>query len=293
MFQTILSNILKRYSLQDLSIRYGVNLPDPHVNAVLVKKANSQTAINGNYYELSNKNKFAKQSGEIASATLLNEDKAIVFKGRLGFLARLIAWLMSFVHEFMQKITDFFTNLLPKVPENFKKIAEILITVIITLLSVPFMILGIIMNVFQMITKSRGGAAGMLLGIFTALLFFIFQIFMLLLGLIISPFVNKVVDSMLDTPYIKKMVIGYFTLQNNFNGTIVLSNNMVSTTRYEVRKNLLGSEKLYVVIQEGDEQASLADKYFWSFLIPYYFVNRQTVFVTNIENQHYFENIYN
>jgi hypothetical protein len=193
----------------------------------------------------------------------------------------------------MKKITDFFTNLLPKVPENFKKIAEILITVIITLLSVPFMILGIIANAFQMITKSRGGAAGMLLGIFTALLFFIFQMVMLLLGLIISPVVNKVVDSMLDTHYIKKMVIGYFTLLYNFIGTIVLSNNMVSTTQYEVRKNLLGSEKLYVVIQEGDEQASLADKYFWSFLIPYYFVNRQTIFVTNIENQHYFENIYN
>ena len=222
MFQIILNCILKRYTLQELSVRYGVNLPDPHVNAALVKKAHGQSAIKGSYYEVNNTNKFNKRPGEKVSATLLDEDKAIVLKGQLGLLARFIAWLMSFVHAFIQKITDFFNSLIPKVPDNFKKIA-----------------------------------------------------------------------AMLDKPYIKRMVIGHFTLKNNLSGTVVLPNNVVTSTQYEVRKNLLGSEKLYIVIQESNAKASLADKYFWPLIIPHYFVNRQTVFVTDPNNLPYFESIYN
>ena len=292
MFQIILNNILKRYSASDLSKRYGINLPDHDERTALIQQKSEQPPINGQYYELLNKNKWSRQKGEKAAASLLYESRTVIFSGRLGWLARLIAWLMSFVHLFLQKITDFFNNLLPTVPENLKAVVSMIFNFLMTLFSIPFMILGVLANSFSVISKAPGGVAGIFLGIIMALLYFVFQLFMLLIGLILSPIINMVVDKFIDNAYIKKMVIGYFTTNNNYDGTVVLSDHMISNVTYEIHKNLLGSEKLYVIMQEGDNNVSFMDRYFWPLLVPYYFVNRRTVFVTDVEKKSLFEKLY-
>ena len=92
-------------------------------------------------------------------------------------------------------------------------------------------------------------------------------------------------------PIIKKMVIGSFVFDNSFSQGILLENSMVENISFETAKNLLGKEKLYVIAKEGIIEASFIDKIL-TFMLPNYFVNRRTVFVTDLANKSHFENIY-
>ncbi len=299
MFSIVVDNILKRYSRDDLSKRYSVNLPSKEENFEILKKVNNSNKIDGNYYELSNTNKFVKQKGERAHASILKEERAIFFEYRLSWLEKLILMIITFFNNLRQKTIDFFNTLISKIPNNLKILANILTFILyipITILGIFSMIILTISSAFKFrLPGNIGGIFGTVIGVIIGLILSIFVVAIKfifeLIGLLLLPFLNKFSDSIIDKPYIRKMVIGNFMDNGKFDEGIVLSKNMVNTLDFEVKKNLLGKESLYVVINEGFEKMSLTDRILNLFL-PNYFVNKKTIFVTDKSNKESFENLF-
>lgn len=230
MFSIVVDNILKRYSRDDLSKRYSVNLPSKEENFEILKKVNNSNKIDGNYYELSNTNKFVKQKGERAHASILKEERAIFFEYRLSWLEKLILMIITFFNNLRQKTIDFFNTLISKIPNNLKILANILTFILyipITILGIFSMIILTISSAFKFrLPGNIGGIIGTVIGVIIGLILSIFVVAIKfifeLIGLLLLPFLNKFSDSIIDKPYIRKMVIGNFMDNGKFDEGIVL-----------------------------------------------------------------------
>lgn len=287
MFTYIVNNIIERYSREELSERYGVNLPNYDQKAGVFDEANTYDYIEGHFYEIVNGKKFSKEKGEKAKVAVLEDGQLMYFQSRLGWLANLIAMILAFIENLKLKFYNFLMGLIPDIPENLKGIVKM----IIFLITFPFTVILMFFTLVRKIFQSPGGILGIAIGIVIGIFVFFFMLLLELIGILLSPAANKISDSMLDHPIIKKMVIGSYVFGNNFSKGLLLENSMIDNVSFEISKNLFGQEKLYVVAKEGNLEASLFDKIL-AFIFPTYFVNRRTVFVTDSENQHYFENLY-
>ena len=207
--------------------------------------------------------------------------------------------IITFFNNLRQKTIDLFNTLISKIPNNLKILANVLTFILyipITILGIFSMIILTISSAFKFrLPGNIGGIIGTVIGVIIGLILSIFVVAIKfifeLIGLLLLPFLNKFSDSIIDKPYIRKMVIGNFMDNGKFDEGIVLSKNMVNTLDFEVKKNLLGKESLYVVINEGFEKMSLTDRILNLFL-PNYFVNKKTIFVTDKSNKESFENLF-
>lgn len=288
MFNFIVENICNRYTREELSNRYNVNLPCKETNKSLFKNVNEANRIDGNFYELNNSNSFTKFKGNRAHATILTEENAIFFEERLSWLQKLLLSIMMFFLGLKLRILNYIDSLISKIPKNLRLIIRILLNIIL----LPLTLILIVIGAIQSAKQTPGGIFGFIIGIFFAVCIVIpIKILFEIIGILISPIVNKLADSMIDKPIIRKMVIGNYMNNNILDNGIIITENMVDNLTFEIRKNLLGMESLYVVLKEGIENVSFVDKVL-SKLLPNYFVNKRTVFVTKTEYKENFENLF-
>ena len=296
MFDIIKQNILKRYSIEELSEIYGVSLPNREEILQKIKNVNSEK-IEASCYDVLNKNSFVKASGEKCYIKVSKEENLLVIEGKMGILQRLILMLMMFINGILEKINAFFDGLILKIklkiPANLLNIVLAIFSILTALIFVPFLILKAIINIFVVARNMMGGGIlGLIIGIIVGIFLFFFQLFLILIATLLAPVINKVVDGLILRDCIKKMIIGHFVIDNIIDGVAVVSPNMVTKVDYEIKSTLLGKEKLYIIIKEGEGKVSIVDR-IKSLLVPTYFVNKQTVIVTDVSNQDKFDNVFN
>ena len=296
MFDVIKQNILKRYSIEKLSEIYGVSLPDREKISHKIQNVNSER-IEANCYHVFNKNSFVKASGEKCYVKVSREENLLVIEGKMGILQRLILMLMMFINGILDKINAFLDGLILKIklkiPANLLNIVLAIFSILTALIFVPFLILKAIINIFVVARNMMGGGIlGLIIGIIVGIFLFFFQLFLILIATLLAPVINKVVDGLILRDCIKKMIIGHFVIDNIIDGVAVVSPNMVTKVDYEIKSTLLGKEKLYIIIKEGEGKVSIVDR-IKSLLVPTYFVNKQTVIVTDVSNQDKFDNVFN
>ena len=114
MFDIIKQNILKRYSIEELSEIYGVSLPNREEILQKIKNVNSEK-IEASCYDVLNKNSFVKASGEKCYIKVSKEENLLVIEGKMGILQRLILMLMMFINGILEKINAFFDGLILKI----------------------------------------------------------------------------------------------------------------------------------------------------------------------------------
>lgn len=295
MFDIIKQNILKRYSIEKLSEIYGVSLPNREEIFQKIQNVNSER-IEANCYDVLNKNSFVKESGEKCYVKVSREENLLVIEKKMGLLQRLLLMLSMFINGILDKINAFFDGLILKIklkiPANLLNIVLGIFSILTALIFVPFLILKAIINIFVSARNMMsGGILGLIIGIIVGIFLFFFQLFLILIATLLSPVINKVVDGLILRDCIKKMIIGHFVIDNIIDGMTVVSPNMVTKVDYEIKSTLLGKEKLYIIIKEGEGKVSIIDR-IKSLLIPTYFVNKQTVIVTDVANQDKFDNVF-
>lgn len=295
MFDIIKQNILKRYSIEKLSEIYGVSLPNREEIFKKIQNINSER-IESNCYDVLNKNSFVKASGEKCYVRASREENLLVIEKKMGLLQRLILMLMIFINGIFDKINAFFDGLIlkikSKIPVNLQNIVLAIFSIISALIFLPFLILKAIINIFASARNMMGGGIlGLIIGIIVGIFLFFFQLFLILIATLLSPVINKVVDGLILRNCIKKMIIGHFVIDNIIDDKAVVSSNMITKVDYEIKSTLLGKEKLYIIIKEGEGKVSIMDR-IKSLLVPTYFVNKQTVIVTDVSNQDKFDNVF-
>lgn len=295
MFDIIKQNILKRYSIEKLSEIYGVSLPNREEIFQKIQNVNSER-IDANCYDVLNKNSFVKASGEKCYVKVSREENLLVIEKKMGLLQRLLLMLMMFINGILDKINAFFDGLILKIklkiPANLLNIVLGIFSILTALIFVPFLILKAIINIFVSARNMMsGGILGLIIGIIVGIFLFFFQLFLILIATLLAPVINKVVDGLMLRDCIKKMIIGHFVIDNIIDGMAVVSPNMVTKVDYEIKSTLLGKEKLYIIIKEGEGKVSIMDR-IKSLLVPTYFVNKQTVIVTDVSNQDKFDNVF-
>lgn len=295
MFDIIKRNILKRYSIEKLSEIYGVSLPNKEEIFQKIQNVNSER-IEANCYDVLNKNSFVKASGEKSYVKVLREENLLVIEKKMGLLQRLLLMLSMFINGISDKINAFFDGLIlkikSKIPVNLLNIVLGIFSILTALIFVPFLILNAIINIFASARNMMGGGIlGLFIGIIVGIFLFFFQLFLILIATLLAPVINKVVDGLMLRDCIKKMIIGHFVIDNIIDGKAVVSPNMVTKVDYEIKSTLLGKEKLYIIIKEGEGKVSIMDR-IKSLLVPTYFVNKQTVIVTDVSNQDKFDNVF-
>jgi len=295
MFDIIKQNILKRYSIEKLSEIYGVSLPNREEIFQKIQNVNSER-IEANCYDVLNKNSFVKANGEKCYVKVSREENLLVIEKKMGLLQRLLLMLSMFINGILDKINAFFDGLIlkikSKIPVNLLNIVLGIFSILTALIFVPFLILKAIINIFVSARNMMsGGILGLIIGIIVGIFLFFFQLFLILIATLLSPVINKVVDGLILRDCIKKMIIGHFVIDNIIDGMAVVSPNMVTKVDYEIKSTLLGKEKLYIIIKEGEGKVSIMDR-IKSLLIPTYFVNKQTVIVTDVANQDKFDNVF-
>ncbi len=295
MFDIIKQNILKRYSIEKLSEIYGVSLPNREEIFKKIQNINSER-IESNCYDVLNKNSFVKASGEKCYVKVSKEENLLVIEKKMGLLQRLILMLMMFINGILDKINAFLDGLIlkikSKIPVNLQNIVLAIFSIISALIFLPFLILKAIINIFASARNMMGGGIlGLIIGIIVGIFLFFFQLFLILIATLLSPVINKVVDGLILRDCIKKMIIGHFVIDNIIDGKAVVSPNMVTKIDYEIKSTLLGKEKLYIIIKEGEGRVSIMDR-IKALLVPTYFVNKQTVIVTDVSNQDKFDNVF-
>lgn len=295
MFDIIKQNILKRYSIEKLSEIYAVSLPNREEIFQKIQNVNSER-IEANCYDVLNKNSFVKASGEKCYVKVSREENLLVIEKKMGLLQRLLLMLMMFINGILDKINAFFDGLILKIklkiPANLLNIVLGIFSILTALIFVPFLILKAIINIFVSARNMMsGGILGLIIGIIVGIFLFFFQLFLILIATLLAPVINKVVDGLMLRDCIKKMIIGHFVIDNIIDGMAVVSPNMVTKVDYEIKSTLLGKEKLYIIIKEGEGKVSIMDR-IKSLLVPTYFVNKQTVIVTDVSNQDKFDNVF-
>lgn len=295
MFDIIKQNILKRYSIEKLSEIYGVSLPNREEIFQKIQNVNSEK-IEANCYDVLNKNSFVKASGEKCYVKVSREENLLVIEKKIGLLQRLLLMLSMFINGISDKINAFFDGLIlkikSKIPVNLLNIVLGIFSILTALIFLPFLILKAIINIFVSARNMMsGGILGLIIGIIVGIILFFFQLFLILIATLLSPVINKVVDGLILRDCIKKMIIGHFVIDNIIDGMAVVSPNMVTKIDYEIKSTLLGKEKLYIIIKEGEGKVSIMDR-IKSLLVPTYFVNKQTVIVTEVSNQDKFDNVF-
>ena len=295
MFDIIKRNILKRYSIEKLSEIYGVSLPNKEEIFQKIQNVNSER-IEANCYDVLNKNSFVKASGEKSYVKVLREENLLVIEKKMGLLQRLLLMLSMFINGISDKINAFFDGLIlkikSKIPVNLLNIVLGIFSILTALIFVPFLILNAIINIFASARNMMGGGIlGLFIGIIVGIFLFFFQLFLILIATLLSPVINKVVDGLILRDCIKKMIIGHFVIDNSIDDKTVVSPNMVTKVDYEIKSTLLGKEKLYIIIKEGEGKVSIVDR-IKSLFVPTYFVNKQTVIVTDVSNQDKFDNVF-
>ncbi len=296
MFDVIKQNILKRYSIEKLSEIYGVSLPDREKISHKIQNVNSER-IEANCYHVFNKNSFVKASGEKCYVKVSREENLLVIEKKMGLFQRLLLMIMMFINGILDKINAFLDGLILKIklkiPANLLNIVLAIFSILTALIFVPFLILKAIINIFVVARNMMGGGIlGLIIGIIVGIFLFFFQLFLILIATLLAPVINKVVDGLILRDCIKKMIIGHFVIDNIIDGVAVVSPNMVTKVDYEIKSTLLGKEKLYIIIKEGEGKVSIVDR-IKSLLVPTYFVNKQTVIVTDVSNQDKFDNVFN
>ena len=296
MFDVIKQNILKRYSIEKLSEIYGVSLPDREKISHKIQNVNSER-IEANCYHVFNKNSFVKTSGEKCYVKVSREENLLVIEKKMGLFQRLLLMIMMFINGILDKINAFLDGLILKIklkiPANLLNIVLAIFSILTALIFVPFLILKAIINIFVVARNMMGGGIlGLIIGIIVGIFLFFFQLFLILIATLLAPVINKVVDGLILRDCIKKMIIGHFVIDNIIDGVAVVSPNMVTKIDYEIKSTLLGKEKLYIIIKEGEGKVSIVDR-IKSLLVPTYFVNKQTVIVTDVSNQDKFDNVFN
>lgn len=296
MFDVIKQNILKRYSIEKLSEIYGVSLPDREKISHKIQNVNSER-IEANCYHVFNKNSFVKASGEKCYVKVSREENLLVIEKKMGLFQRLLLMIMMFINGILDKINAFLDGLILKIklkiPANLLNIVLAIFSILTALIFVPFLILKAIINIFVVARNMMGGGIlGLIIGIIVGIFLFFFQLFLILIATLLAPIINKVVDGLILRDCIKKMIIGHFVIDNIIDGVAVVSPNMVTKVDYEIKSTLLGKEKLYIIIKEGEGKVSIVDR-IKSLLVPTYFVNKQTVIVTDVSNQDKFDNVFN
>lgn len=295
MFDIIKQNILKRYSIEKLSEIYGVSLPNREEIFQKIQNVNSER-IEANCYDVLNKNSFVKESGEKCYVKVSREENLLVIEKKMGLLQRLLLMLSMFINGILDKINAFFDGLIlkikSKIPVNLLNIVLGIFSILTALIFVPFLILKAIINIFVSARNMMsGGILGLFIGIIVGIFLFFFQLFLILIATLLAPVINKVVDGLILRDCIKKMIIGHFVIDNSIDDKTVVSPNMVTKVDYEIKSALLGKEKLYIIIKEGEGKVSIMDR-IKSLLVPTYFVNKQTVIVTDVSNQDKFDNVF-
>lgn len=296
MFDIIKQNILKRYSIEELSEIYGVSLPNREEILQKIKNVNSEK-IEASCYDVLNKNSFVKASGEKCYIKVSKEENLLVIEKKMGLLQRLILMLMMFINGILEKINAFIDGLILKIklkiPANLLNIVLAIFSILSALIFLPFLILKAIINIFVIVRNSMasGGILGLIIGIIVGIFSFFFQLFLILIATLLAPIINKVVDGLILRDCIKKMIIGHFVIDNIIDSKAVVSPNMVTKIDYEIKSTLLGKEKLYIIIKEGEGRVSIMDR-IKALIVPTYFVNKQTVIVTDVSNQDKFDNVF-
>ena len=295
MFDIIKQNILKRYSIEELSEIYGVSLPNREEILQKIKNVNSER-IEANCYHVFNKNSFVKASGEKCYVKVSREENLLVIEKKMGLFQRLLLMIMMFINGILDKINAFLDGLILKIklkiPANLLNIVLAIFSILTALIFVPFLILKAIINIFVVARNMMGGGIlGLIIGIIVGIFLFFFQLFLILIATLLAPVINKVVDGLILRDCIKKMIIGHFVIDNIIDGKAVVSPNMVTKIDYEIKSTLLGKEKLYIIITEGEGRVSIMDR-IKALIVPTYFVNKQTVIVTDVSNQDKFDNVF-
>lgn len=295
MFDIVKQNILKRYSIEKLSEIYGVSLPNREEILKKIQNVNSER-VEANCYDVLNKNSFLKASGEKCYVRTSREENLLVIEKKMGLLQRLLLMLMMFINGILDKINAFFDGLILeiklKIPANLLNVVLAIFSILSALIFLPFLILKAIINIFVSARNMMsGGILGLIIGIIVGIFLFFFQLFLILIATLLAPVINKVVDGLILRDCIKKMIIGHFVIDNIIDGKAVVSPNIVTKVDYEIKSTLLGKEKLYIIIKEGEGKVSIMDR-IKSLLVPTYFVNKQTVIVTDVSNQDKFDNIF-
>ncbi len=296
MFDFLKQSILKRYSREQLAEIYGVKLPNSEELEEKIKNIKSNP-VSANCYDIINKNKFVNSKGVKSEVRVDKDNNLVLITAKLSWLQKILLIINMFIGGIMSKIFGFFEDLITKItskiPVELINFVSGFLKILMALVTVPLLILKTLMGIIMTIKNQMqsGGILGLVVGIILGILIFVVQIIVIVISALLSPLMEKIVDKMINKSCVKNMIIGHFILNNNYDGTIVVSPEMVKSISFETKKSLLGKEKLYVIIKENEDKVSFLDK-IKSFFIPTYFVNRQTVIVTDVENKLFFENVF-
>jgi hypothetical protein len=267
MYRYIVENIISRYSENELSQKYNVDLPTQKGNEELVNNSDFSNKMDGHYYEINNDTKFRKEKGGRAHATILQNDDGICFEYRLSWFEKLLNKIKGFFDSIKNKIQNFIDNLVSKVPQNLRTVLKFFLGLVL----IPFILLGVITTSLKTITKMPGGILGMIIGAFITLFIILpIKISIEIISYLLSPLVNKFADSMMHKPFIKNMVIGRIVNNANYlkEGKVVISKSMVSDISFQEFKTLTGKQNLYVIITEGNQSISMVEKVILTRLFP-------------------------
>lgn len=276
---------------------YGIKLPDAQEIYQKSLNAQSNKPINANCYTIINKNDFVKAKGEKCEVRVDKEENIMVISSRLSWFQKLMLMINMFIGSIMDKIMGFFENLIvkltSKIPAGLIGFVAGAIKVSMAIIAIPFLILKAIFSSVNIVMNQMrsNGLMGLVIGIVLAILMFCVQLFIIALTAVLSPVMDKIVDKVINRNSIRKMMIGHFSLNNNYNGIVIVSPDMVTSVTYDVKSSFLGKDKLCVVIKESEEKSSFIDR-FKAYLVPTYFINRQTVIITDITNKEKLENIF-
>lgn len=279
MFRMLVTAAINKYGIEGLSERYGVTLPSDTSRFQAIEKSTNTLLEDVEYYELVNKSKFKKLPiKEKSTMRIVEEDKSILINTRLTWLQKLVLKLKEKIAILKEKMTN---NII-------YQLAVLPITIILAIIA------GI--NILRSFIPAGSNPINVIIGIFIGIIAMIFSLMFKaifgLIGLALSPLVNKILEKVVDKDYFKKMVIGQLTLNNIINGTTVITNEMVSGVEFRVEKGLLGGEKLYMIIKEGTETPDFGIETLKKIILPDYFLNRQSVIITNISEKERLESIF-
>lgn len=250
-----------------MSELYGIKLPDSQ--EIYQKSLNAQSLkpIDANCYNIINKNNFVKAKGDKCEVRVDKEESIVVISARLSWFQKLMLMISMFISSIMDKIMGYFENLIGKLTSKIPlgligfvsgsiKILMVLITIPLLIAKAVFGSINIVMNQIR-----SNGLMGLVIGIVLAILMFCVQLLVIVLTLVFAPIMDKIVEKVINRNSIRKMMIGHFALNNNYNGVIVVSSDMVTSVTYDVKSSFLGKDKLCVTITESEEKSSFIDKF--------------------------------
>lgn len=273
MFEMILQNILNRYSKEELIKRYDISLPSDTLNKEVLKNFNlDREKVKGVFQSYSN---IKKSNNFIMGAKNdvfpISEESGIVVKTKETFLGKIIRKFSEWKDS---KLKAFKDSIRKKIREDPKK--QKIMNIMLNIVSALFTIISILVGFLQMLRSSisAGNPVNIIISLFVAFIALLVKGIFIIISLFLSPIIDKLVDKRMEKDYVKRMIKGYFLLNEIYltdSGVIVLN-------KEELSKAEIVKEKKDVLIKlfQGEEKITFMDNIKSKF-IPYYFVNTQTI----------------